>query len=106
MDVLQLSRWPRERETAGSDLAASPLRPWFWFLNEAAHWREVPAEIRTPVLEEAMGVLNDFRTDIRKNALYRGRLDAERVEATRREVPGRAECQRYGGTPPSLVAPG
>ena len=46
---------------------------------------EVPAEINSPVLEEAMGVLNDFRTDVRKNALYRGRLDAERVEATRQE---------------------
>lgn len=85
VDVLQLSRWAREREVAGSALAGSPLRPWFWFLNEAAGWREVPAEINSPVLEEAMGVLNDFRTDVRKNALYRGRLDAERVEATRQE---------------------
>jgi predicted transposase/invertase (TIGR01784 family) len=85
VDVLQLSRWARERETAGSGLAGSPLRPWFWFLNEAAGWREVPAEINSPVLEEAMGVLNDFRTDVHKNALYRGRLDAERLEATRQE---------------------
>jgi predicted transposase/invertase (TIGR01784 family) len=85
LDVLQLSRWNREREAAGSELADSRLRPWFWFLNEAAEWREVPAEIKTPALEEAMSVLNEFRTDVRKNALYRGRLDAERVEATRQE---------------------
>jgi hypothetical protein len=85
VDILQLSRWARERENAASELAASPLGAWFWFLNEAAEWREVPAEIDAPILEEAMGVLNEFRTDVRKNALYRGRLDAERVEATLRE---------------------
>jgi hypothetical protein len=55
------------------------------FLELFAGWREVPAEITSPILEEAMAVLNDFRTDVRKNALYRGRLDAERVEATRQE---------------------
>ena len=45
-----------------------------------------------------MSVLNEFRTDVRKNALYRGRLDAERVEATRQEelqaALAREEAQR------------
>ena len=37
------------------------------------------------VFLELFGARRDFRTDVRKNALYRGRLDAERVEATRQE---------------------
>ncbi len=80
-EVLQLSRWKRDR----SDLTGEPARPWFWFLNEAEQWREVPPSINNEALEEAMEILNEFRTDVALNELYRGRLEAERVERGRQE---------------------
>ena len=81
IEVLQLSRWIRQPAT----LTGAPSRRWFWFLNEAEQWREVPASINNEALEEAMQILNEFRTDVALNELYRGRLEAERVERGRQE---------------------
>jgi len=53
---------------------------WFWFFNEAQEWTEVPAEIDSPAMEQAMEILHDFRKDTFLNDLYRGRAEAERVE--------------------------
>jgi len=76
IDVLQLHRWWRSR----SDLLASKVGAWFWFFNEAQEWTEVPAEIDSPAMEQAMEILHDFRKDTFLNDLYRGRAEAERVE--------------------------
>lgn len=81
LEVLQLSRWTRDR----SALASETSMPWFWFMNEAQSWREVPASIDNEALEEAMEILNEFRTDVALNDLYRARLEAERVEKGRQE---------------------
>ena len=76
IDVLQLRRWWRSR----TDILASSVGPWFWFFNEAEAWTEVPAEIDSPTMEQAMEILHDFRKDTFLNDLYRGRAEAERVE--------------------------
>ena len=78
-DVLQLGRWAQDREA----LIASPVGAWFWFFNEAERWREVPPQIDTEAMEAAMEALNDFRTDKHLNYLYRGQVEAERVELGR-----------------------
>ena len=79
-EVLQLGRWSVDREA----LIASPVGAWFWFFNEAEHWREVPPQIDNEVMEAAMEILNGFRTDAHLNSVYRGQLEAERVESGRR----------------------
>jgi predicted transposase/invertase (TIGR01784 family) len=76
IDVLQLRRWWRSR----TDILASKVGAWFWFFNEAEAWTEVPAEIVSPTMEQAMEILHDFRKDTYLNDLYRGRAEAERVE--------------------------
>jgi|GEM_PF-1678765 len=76
IDVLQLRRWWRARE----DILASSVGAWFWFFNEAEAWTEVPAEIDSPTMEQAMEILHDFRKDTFLNDLYRGRAEADRVE--------------------------
>ena len=78
-DVLQLDRWSSDRDA----LIASPVGAWFWFFNEAERWREVPPQIHTEAMEAAMEILNDFRTDAHLNYIYRGQLEAERVERGR-----------------------
>jgi hypothetical protein len=50
------------------------------FFDEAEAWTEVPAEIDSPTMEQAMEILHDFRKDTFLNDLYRGRAEAERVE--------------------------
>ncbi len=74
--MLQLRRWWRSR----TDILASKVGAWFWFFNEAEAWTEVPAEIVSPTMEQAMEILHDFRKDTYLNDLYRGRAEAERVE--------------------------
>ena len=50
------------------------------FFDEAEAWTEVPAEIDSPTMEQAMEILHDFRKDTFLTDLYRGRAEAERVE--------------------------
>ena len=76
IDVLQFHRWFTERATLRDD----PLYDWFRFFNEAKSWTEVPPDTHTPVLEDAMAVLHDFRADTHLNEVYRGRLEFERVQ--------------------------
>ena len=76
IDVLQLRRWWKDR----ADLLHSSIGAWFWFFNEAQDWTEVPAEIDSPTMEQAMEILHDFRKDTFLNDLYRGRAEAERLE--------------------------
>ncbi len=78
IDVLQLQRWARGRDA----LLATPLGAWFWFFNEAPRWTEVPKPIQTPIMEHAMATLHSFRRDVQLNDLYRGRIEAERMERT------------------------
>jgi hypothetical protein len=82
LEVLQLSRWVRDR----AELAGEAAMSWFWFMNEAPLWREVPPSIDNEALEEAMQILNEFRTDVALSDLYRARLEAERVERGRQEA--------------------
>jgi len=66
----------------GTGLPDAALGGWCR-LNEAADWNEVPAAIQTPLLEDAMALLDEFRTDPQLNDLYRRRLDFEREQVTR-----------------------
>lgn len=67
----------------GTGLADAALGGWCRLLNEAATWNEVPAALHNPLLEEAMTILNDFRTNIQLNSLYRARLDFQREQFAR-----------------------
>ena len=87
IDVLQLRRWWRAR----ADILATPVGAWFWFFNEAQDWTEVPAEIDSPTMEQAMEILHDVRKDTFLNDLYRGREEAERVERGARKALEKAQ---------------
>ena len=63
----------------------------FWFFNEAEDWTEVPAEIDSPTMEQAMEILHEFRKDTFLNDLYRGRAEAERVERGAQKALERAQ---------------
>lgn len=76
-EVIQLSRV----KPVGTGLDDADLGGWCRLLREASQWREVPESLHNPVLEEAMNVLNEFRTDVHLNQIYRGRLEYERVRA-------------------------
>ena len=76
-DIVQLSRV----QSWGAGLPDAALGGWCRLLNEAHQWREVPDELHNPILEEAMSVLNEFRTDVTLNQIYRGREEYERVRA-------------------------
>ena len=78
-EVLQLGRWTADRDV----LIAAPVGAWFWFFNEAERWRSVPPQIDSDAMEAAMRILNDFRTDSHLNYIYRGQVEAERVELGR-----------------------
>jgi predicted transposase/invertase (TIGR01784 family) len=87
IDVLQLRRWWKAR----ADILASSVGAWFWFFNEAEDWTEVPAEIDSPTMEQAMEILHEFRRDTFLNDLYRGRAEAERVERGAQKALERAQ---------------
>ena len=87
IDVLQLRRWWKAR----ADILASSVGAWFWFFNEAEDWTEVPAEIDSPTMEQAMEILHDFRKDTFLNDLYRGREEARRVERGAQKALERAQ---------------
>ena len=55
------------------------------FFNEAERWREVPTLIDTEAMEEAMATLYEFQKDVALNEIYRGRIEAERVELGRQK---------------------
>ncbi len=78
-EVIQL----RHVTAAGTGLPDAALGGWCRLLNEAANWSEVPGPLKNPLLEDAMTLLNDFRTDVQLNALYRARLDFEREQFAR-----------------------
>ncbi len=87
IDVLQLRRWWSARK----DILASSVGAWFWFFNEAKDWTEVPAEIDSPTMEQAMEILHDFRKDTFLNDLYRKREEAQRIERGAQKALERAE---------------
>lgn len=86
-EVVQLSRV----KASGTGLPDAALGGWCRLLNEADQWREVPEVLHNPILEEAMSVLNEFRTDVRMNQIYRGREAYERIRAA--ELAELAELQ-------------
>jgi len=79
VEVIQLAHVA----AGGTGLPDAALGGWCRLLNEAADWNEVPAAIQTPVLEDAMTLLDEFRTDPKLNDLYRRRLDFEREQFAR-----------------------
>ena len=82
IDVLRLVAWRKQPESLGNE----PASHWFWFFNDAVNWQQVPDAIHSPVMEEAMSTLYEFRRDTQLNELYRGRLEAERLENERLEA--------------------
>ena len=78
LHVLELERWRAHPDVS----TPAGLRGWMRFFTEAEHWREVPPDIDTPVLESAMSVLSEFQINAARNDLYRSRLDYLRVQQT------------------------
>jgi hypothetical protein len=85
------------------------------FFDEAEAWPEVPAEMDSPTMEQAMEILHDSRKDTFLNDLYRGRAEAERVERGAQKALERApvlgprhgneECPHRAEAPRFQVAP-
>jgi predicted transposase/invertase (TIGR01784 family) len=86
--VVELNRWRRSPPEA----TPLPLRRWLAFLTEAERWGDVPEDLQHPILEDAMSVLETFKTNRDWNETYRSRLDAERVRIT--EMRAREEAER------------
>jgi predicted transposase/invertase (TIGR01784 family) len=88
--VVELNRWRRSPPEA----TPLPLRRWLAFLTEAERWGDVPEDLQHPILEDAMSVLETFKTNRDWNETYRSRLDAERVRITEMRAREKTEHAR------------
>ncbi len=52
------------------------------FFSEAEQWSEVPAPVQSPIIEDAMMVLQTFRDNQEWNHAYRARLELQMMQAT------------------------
>ncbi|HMV69074.1 MAG TPA: Rpn family recombination-promoting nuclease/putative transposase [Myxococcota bacterium] len=91
--TLELARW-----RARPDQGPPRLRAWAAFFAEAESWATVPTEHQGDDLEEAMGVLHEFKENSDWGAVYRARADAARLRRTRevemeQALAGRAEAE-------------
>ncbi len=78
LHVLELERWRQ-----GEAWAVSPaIGRWMAFFSEAEQWSEVPAPLQSPVIEDAMMVLQTFRDNQEWNHAYRARLEFQMIQAT------------------------
>lgn len=68
--TVELAKW---KNGLGRDLDLARVR-WIRFLTEAAGWEEIPEELKTPELEEAMATLERFHTNASWNRSYLTRL--------------------------------
>ena len=76
--VLELDRWRQ----GGAWTVPPAIGRWMSFFAGAEEWSEVPAPFQSPILEEAMTVLQTFRTNQTWNDAYHARLDYEMLQAT------------------------
>ena len=79
--VLELDRW---RE--GSEWKVAPaIGRWMSFFSGAEGWADVPPSLQSPVLEDAMTVLQTFRDNNEWNHAYRARLEFQMIQASMAE---------------------
>ena len=83
--TLELAKWRAQPSPLSSALAG-----WMAFFSEAEGWADLPSDLHTLPLEEAMAVLQEFKTNAEWNAVYRARLDWQRIQATREEAMAQA----------------
>ena len=87
--TLELQKW-----RMGWGPASPNLTRWLRFLSEAEQWSEVPSDLATPALEEAMDVLTEFHDNAEWQHAYRTRLDAQRRRITAEREALRLEEER------------
>jgi predicted transposase/invertase (TIGR01784 family) len=76
--TLELEKWRRRRAAAPESIGK-----WLRCLTEAENWEEVPKELSTPDMEEAMDVLERFAKNAAWNSAYRARVEYRRNEISR-----------------------
>ena len=97
LHLIELDKWrksvatppvppPRGQKAAAglvaTEKAAQALRSWVRFFAEGESWSQVPPELKGGQLEEAMGVLEQFKQSGELNELYRKRIEAQARRAT------------------------
>ena len=55
---------------------------WMYLLKEGRNWTELPADLDTPEMNEAMAILQRFTKDQQERDLYRNRMQAIRERAS------------------------
>jgi len=85
--TLELEKWRSDRGRGPAG-----VERWMAFFAEAEDWAAVPQELASPALEEAMSVLNQFKTNAELNETYHARLDFQRREGSREQAKDMAEA--------------
>jgi len=74
--VLELPKWRHPSATLDDE------GRWVYFLREAGHWTQLPTELNTREMRQAMSTLSAFSEKEREYHRYLSRLDAQRVQLT------------------------
>lgn len=83
--TLELEKWRANPTSPSAGITA-----WMSFFAEAETWSDLPQALRSPTLEEAMAVLQEFNTNAKWNAVYRSRRDGLRRQQTYESVLAKA----------------
>ncbi|HND33777.1 MAG TPA: Rpn family recombination-promoting nuclease/putative transposase, partial [Myxococcota bacterium] len=88
--TLELPKWVRRLGPAPEPA----LLRWLRFFTEAEDWEDVPVELQSPILEEAMGILETFAENASWNSAYRRRMNWEVSQRTEQLARREAEAAR------------
>jgi len=80
IQTLELPKWERD-----SDKLDDKNR-WGYFLSQAHSWDALPAELVTPEMQQAMGILRDFSERESSYALYCRRQEARRLQVEQERI--------------------
>jgi predicted transposase/invertase (TIGR01784 family) len=74
--TIELAKWTRR----GAELDIEER--WIYFFKEAQHWTELPEELDTPIMRQAMAVLEQFSDKQKDYFLYQARQNYLRDKRT------------------------
>ncbi|MFT4924301.1 MAG: putative transposase/invertase (TIGR01784 family) [Phenylobacterium sp.] len=83
--VLELSKW-QQPDTL------QPQDEWLYFFKEAQNWAELPEQLNSPQMRQAMNVLEEFSEKEASYHVYKSRLNALRVQLSMQQEL-EEECQ-------------
>ncbi len=77
--ILELNKWEAKEVLSGED-------QWLHFFKDAKHWFELPENMNTAEMRQAMAVLERFSEEERQYHLYQARENAIREELTKQAL--------------------